>query len=492
MKALGPLLAALVVAAPLCAANADASSALRTDDSAPIGTVKQRVVILSDVENEPDDTMSFVRLFLYANQIDIEAIVATTSIHMRNEIHPESVRRILDAYGRVQPNLLKHEPGYPTAKSLQAKVFAGQPSYGLAAVGDGKDSPGSAEILRLLDDADPRPLWVTAWGGPNTLAQALHHLRLTRTPADQQRLLAKLRVYTISDQDDSGAWIRRNFPDLFYIVSPGGYGNATWSGIMEKVEGIDNTSIGNAWLAKNIQQGHGEYGALYPDVSYGMEGDTPSFLSLIPNGLSDPEHPEWGGWGGRYALYTPLRKDTDPDGFTGGVPVETESRPIWSNAVDTVVPYVANDVGRAFRPLPAISSFRASVWRWRDAFQHDFAARLAWTTQPYAKANHPPVAALAHADRLTVTSGERFTLDASGSRDPDGDSLSYRWFNYAEAGTLDAPIPAQGAENGRRTHFQAPVVTKPELAHFILEVTDKGEPSLTRYRRVLVSIQPAR
>ena len=43
----------------------------------------------------------------------------------------------------------------------------------------------------------------------------------------------------------------------------------------------------------------------YPDVGYGMEGDTPSYLSLIPNGLNVPEHPDWGGWGGRYEKYIP-------------------------------------------------------------------------------------------------------------------------------------------------------------------------------------------
>ena len=65
-----------------------------------------------------------------------------------------------------------------------------------------------------------------------------------------------------------------------------------------------------------------------------MEGGTPSFLGLIPNGLNVPERPDWGGWGGRYELYTPRHEDTDPTGFNGGVPVEPETRPIWTNAVD--------------------------------------------------------------------------------------------------------------------------------------------------------------
>lgn len=468
-----------------------ASSAAIGAEAAPANS-RHRAIILSDIENEPDDTQSFVRLLLYSNQIDIDAMVATTSTHMRNDVHPESIRQIIAGYGRVRANLLKHEAGFPTEKDLQARVFEGQPSYGMAAVGEGKDTPGSKRIIAALENADPRPLWIPIWGGANTLAQALRTLQATKSADELQRLLAKLRVYTISDQDDSGAWIRKTFPGLFYIVSPGGYGSSTWGGINQAVEGIDNETISNAWLARNIQQGHGAYGALYPDVAYGMEGDTPSFLSLIPTGLSDPEHPEWGGWGGRYELYTPARKDTEPNGFTGGVPVEAETRPIWTNAMDSVVPYRAAESGRAVRPAgPAIRSARATIWRWREAFQHDFAARIAWTTEPREKANHAPIARLAHSDRITVKSGESFFLDATGSADPDGDSLSYLWISYPEAGSLKSPIPAQGADNLRRARFLAPAVSKPETAHFILAVTDKGQPSLTRYRRVIVTIEPA-
>uniref|UniRef100_UPI003B3AE8CA DUF1593 domain-containing protein n=1 Tax=Sphingomonas sp. TaxID=28214 RepID=UPI003B3AE8CA len=284
---------------------------------APRPAERQRMIVLSDVEADPDDTQSFVRLFLYANQIDIEGLVATTSIHMKDRIHPASIRRLIAAYGKVQPSLSKHEAGYPTAAALDALVREGQAGYGMALVGPGKDTPGSRRIVEALDRSDPRPLWISVWGGVNTLAQALHTIRATRSAEEAKRLIAKLRVYTISDQDDAGAWIRRTFPDLFYVVSPGGYGAGTWTGIHTLIPGADNRSISNGWLAANIQQGHGALGAAYPDVSYGMEGDTPAYLSLIPNGLSVPERPDWGGWGGRYELYTPPIATTDPSGFSG-------------------------------------------------------------------------------------------------------------------------------------------------------------------------------
>ena len=452
---------------------------------------KQRLLVLTDMEADQDDAQSLVRLLLYANEVDIEGLVATTSTHMRHELHPETIRRILGAYAEVQPNLLKHDARYPAAAKLLALTATGQPTYGMEGIGTGKDTAGSAAIIRALESPDPRPLWVTVWGGPNTLAQALLTLKATHSAAETARLLAKLRVSTISDQDDSGPWIRRTFPDLFYVVSPGGYNHATWGAIMEVVDGIDNRAISNAWLRDNIQQGRGPLGAAYPDVAYGVEGDTPSYLSLIPNGLNDAEHPNWGGWGGRFELYTPVLQDLDLTGFTGGVAIEPETRPIWTNASDRLAPFLAGEYGRAVVAGPrTFQGARVSLWRWRDDFQNDFAARIGWTTLAYDKANHPPIVRLSGPDRLTVRSGEVFTLSAEGTVDPDGDSLSYVWFNYTEAGTLKAPIPTIGAENIFHMSFKAPVVTKPETAHFILRVTDKGTPPLARYKRVIVTILP--
>jgi len=481
------LLAALAGAMPATAAAAPPSAPRHIVDDGP----KRRLFVLTDMEADQDDAQSLVRLLLYANEVDIEGLVATTSTHMRHELHPETIRRILDAYAQVQPNLLRHDWRYPAAAALRGLVASGQPTYGMEGVGAGRDSAGSNAIIRALESPDPRPLWVTVWGGPNTLAQALLTLKATHSPAETSRLLARLRVNTISDQDDSGAWIRRTFPDLFYVVSPGGYNHATWGAIMEVVDGIDNRTISNVWLRDNIQQGHGPLGAAYPDVAYGMEGDTPSYLPLIPNGLNEADHPDWGSWGGRFELYTPVLQDLDPTGFTGGVPVDPETRPIWTNASDAFAPFVHGDYGRAVAAGPrTFRGARVSLWRWRDDFQNDFAARIGWTTLPYEKTNHPPVIRLAGPDRLTVHSGEVFTLSAEGTTDPDGDSLSYVWFNYMEAGTLKAPIPTIGAENIFHMGFEAPVVTKPETAHFILAVTDKDTPPLTRYRRVIVTILP--
>ena len=388
-------------------------------------------------------------------------------------------------------NLVKHDPNYPPAEALEALVKRGRAEYGMSGVGPGKDSEGSDWIIRTLESNDQRPLWITAWGGANTLAQALHKLLATKSAAEVDRLVSKLRVHTISDQDDSGPWIRKNFPRLFYIVTPGGdYAAATWIGINAVIPGIDNSTISNKWLAEHIQQVHGPLGAAYPDVAYGMEGDTPSWLGLIPTGLGNPDHPDWGGWGGRYELYQPLVPVTDPKTFIGGVPFEQETRPIWTNAIDDYTPPVKGEYGRATRSgEKSFQDFKATLWRWRDDFQNDFAARLDWTTKSYQEANHPPVPLLNHPEAITVRSGQEFGFSAHAT-DPDGDSLSYFWFQYPEAGSYKGLVKINSAENTVGVSLTAPKVDKPETVHFILRVSDKGNPPLSRYKRVIVTVTP--
>ncbi len=451
---------------------------------------KHRVIILTDIEADPDDTQSLVRLFLYSNQMDIKGLIATTSCWHKTEVNPESIKKVIQAYGKVQPNLMKHEAGFPDAGDLLKLVKQGLPEYGMLGVGDGKDSEGSDWIIKVLEEDDERPLWISVWGGVNTLAQALDKIRKTKTKAEAEKLIAKLRVYTISDQDDSGIWIRNSFPDLFYIVSPGDdYGSATWTGINSFVQGIDNEEISNSWLAHNIQQDHGPLGAAYPDVAWGMEGDTPAYLLLIPNGLNEAEHPEWGGWGGRYEMYKPDFNLTKKGG--SDVPIAPETREIWTNAIDNYTPYIQKEYGRAVgRDTATFTGYKETLWRWRDDFQNDFAARMDWCTKPYQEANHPPVPVLEHSEQITVKSGEGFGLDASSSYDPDGDNISFLWFNYPEAGSYKELIDVGGAENAHGAFIIAPVVEKKETAHFILKVTDKGEPRLSRYKRLIVTIAP--
>jgi hypothetical protein len=209
-----------------------------------------------------------------------------------------------------------------------------------------------------------------------------------------------------------------------------------------------------------------------------MEGDTPSFLGLIDNGLNAPEHPDWGGWGGRYELYTPRTRKWF---------AQPETRPFWSDAEDEVL-----GVDGLWH-----TSNKATIWRWRRAYQHDFVARMDWTVKPYAEANHPPIARLAHAPNLAARPGERVTLSATGSTDPDGDALAYEWFHYGEPGGFSvqdgrtgAPLKIENAQSPQASFVVPKNAFRLGTLHVILAVTDNGTPALTRYQRVIVTVQP--
>ena len=107
---------------------------------------RQRIVVMTDIANEPDDQMSLVRLLVYANQFDVEGLVATTSTWLKTGPLPDVILSVLDAYDQVQPNLLKHAPGFPAAANLRKLVVSGQPAYGMVAVGPDKVTPG-AELI---------------------------------------------------------------------------------------------------------------------------------------------------------------------------------------------------------------------------------------------------------------------------------------------------------------------------------------------------------
>ncbi|KAA9131044.1 DUF1593 domain-containing protein [Marinihelvus fidelis] len=449
---------------------------------------KPRVFVLTDIENEPDDAMSMVRFLVYANQWDVEGLVATTSVHQPDQTAAWRIREIVGAYGEVRDNLEKHEPGFPTANHLLSLIREGRPDYGMNAVGEGMDSSGSDFLIEVVDRDDPRPVWVTVWGGPNVLAQALWKVRETRSEAELNEFVAKLRVYTISDQDDSGPWLRKTFPDLFYIASPGfhaggAYHMSTWIGIggdnfHGRFVGADFELVDNPWLDEHIRS-KGPLGAQYPQVEYMMEGDTPSYLNLVDNGLSHPDHPDWGGWGGRYEFYTPR--------FEKRL-LEPETRPFWSDARDEVL-----GVDGKWH-----TGNKETIWRWRQAYQNDFVARMDWTIQSPEDANHPPVAKLDHTDRLTAKPGGRVELSATASSDPDGDGLSYAWFLYKEPGEFTTgtartgqPLTIDNADQAK-AEFTVPTtrVLRNGTMHIILAVTDNGTPALTRYQRVIVDVQP--
>jgi Protein of unknown function (DUF1593) len=459
-----------------------------------------RVAIISDIGNEPDDQMSFVRLLLYSNELDLEAMIASTSTWQKTATHPETMHAIVQAYGQVRGNLQLHAKGWPAAEELDKRIFAGQPAYGMAATGEGKASAGSQALAKAIESNDPRPLWICLWGGVNTLAQALIDLRATHSPAEMKELIDHLRVSSISDQDDAGPWIRREFPGLYYIVKPSSpngeeYYYASWTGISGDLyyrngAGADTSLVTNEWLETNIRT-KGPMGKMYPRFLFIMEGDTPSYLGLIDNGLNSYRRPDWGGWGGRYVYRQPYG----------------EPHAIWTQGGDLFTRATSQDRVIGTDGVEHISD-QATIWRWREAYQNDFAARMDWTVKDFAHANHNPELVVdgqagTAPMELTVDAKQTITLAAAGSKDPDGQTLHYKWWVYEEAGlagTHGAEVTIAGATGPQAQvtinspcrdgwiHGMMPCRGE-GVAHIILEVTDEGTPRLTSYRRIVLHVR---
>jgi len=446
-----------------------------------LGNARERVLVLTDISNEPDDEQSLVRFLVYSNEYDVEGLIATTSQHLRSKTREDLIRRQISAYAKVWDNLLIHSKNYPRPDNLLKLTVSGQSGYGMESVGAGKSTAGSKLIIQAASKNDPRPLWISVWGGANTLAQALHDVRKEKSEKEMEKLLSKLRVYTISDQDDAGKWIRKEFPSLSYIVTPSDswkeYYKATWTGIsgdrhykngpMYHFELVDNP-----WLTENIIENHGPLGKLYPKVAYIMEGDTPSFLGLIENGLGWSVSPSFGGWGGRYILYKSY----------------AETRPIWTN----------NHYSRDTIKIKdnQYTSDQATVWRWRKAFQHDFAARMDWCiNKDYSKANHNPIVILNGNQSkevlyLNANPGTTIKFSAKQSHDPDNDAISYQWIIYREAGNYRHPIKLSHSSGivTSVTVSNKKSSSSANKIHLILMAEDNGSPSLTSYRRSVITV----
>ena len=135
---------------------------------------KQRLIVTTDLGGtDPDDTQSMIHLLVCSNAIDIEGLVSSQVwSDMPDKV--DRIREVVGQFEKVLPRLKKHAEGYPEPGYLRSVIRQGQKTSNMAGVGDGKASPGSELIIEAVDKKDdPRPVWIAAWGGMNTVAQAL-------------------------------------------------------------------------------------------------------------------------------------------------------------------------------------------------------------------------------------------------------------------------------------------------------------------------------
>lgn len=470
---------------------------------APGSTERPRVIVTTD--GEVDDECSLVRFLLYCNEWDVEAIITSSSqYHWRghNWSGDDWMDTVMDAYAEVYPCLVKHDRRYPAPEFLRSRSFLGN----VDAEGEMEQiTPGATRIVEvLLDDGDPRPVWVQAWGGTNTLARALRTIE-EEYPERMEEVASRLRLYNIWEQDSS-------YRD-YILPHWGKYGILTI--ISDQFEAIayrwhtaqpkENWPwFESGWMKENILSA-GPLGAAYraclegewfnptnvsstprpgafPAVpgDFRSEGDSPSYMYVIPTGMNYPDHPDWGSWGGRYVrVRDNIWMDPVPDTTWTYPAGRVSSRNTWGRlTLAGTIPSTPEQVADYFRPMT----------RWTQAFQNDFAARMSWTVLTPGEANHEPRVRLLSPVERKVKPGETVSVSVK-VRDRDKDALDIRWWQYSQAGTCPLEVGIDGAETAKASvtvPAQAPSGT---TVHLICEVSDHGTPSLTRYARAILHIE---
>ena len=449
-----------------------------TISSAQDAALKPRLVVCTDIapaDVEPDDMESMVHLMVYADMFEMEALI--TSVGWNCDPYPREwaqyLHRVIDAYAKDVTNLMKRSKqkkflsldeengsqriGYwPSADYIRSRAVMGSERGGIKVIGEGNDSPGSDLLIRLADEDDPRPIYVAAWGGANTLAQAIWRVKQTRSAEELKKFVRKFRIYTITDQDmqynmrmdraySSHMWLRREFKDDLQFI----WDEGTWQ---EQCElGKQN------WTQhqQNIQT-KGELGKEYPNYKWGVEGDTPSFLYVLPNGLNNPEDPSQAGWAGYH------ERGICADSLTTA----------WTSWQE---PTRSISVGykQRFYPIEL----------------NDFMARMQWANEGKGNLN-PIVVVNGHKGPspliLHAKAGKTIRLNASKTSDPDRHAMHFHWWQQPEIGT--AKLTIDDVRNVVVT-IGIPADAAGQTLHLICEVCDHGTFNLTAYQRVILVIE---
>lgn len=477
-----------------------------------------RTVITTDMEQ--DDLASLIRYLLYTNELDTQAIIYSSSKYHwsgdgqgtkfflpdRDYTSPQWTYRwtgtrtiqdkVLQAYADVWPNLINHDPSYPTPEELLSKVSIGNINF------EGEmdhDTDGSNVIRSLLLDDDPRTLYLQAWGGTNTIARALRSIEEQYASAgnwsDIQDTINNKTVILASGFQDHiyENYISHNWSQIRTENFEAGY--TTWAYDCEKGQGNTRGAPDNkeyfsgSWIKPNIETGL--YGKLYrswgdgqsmpgdpldvfgnltlakettkqtckplSDYDFLSEGDNVVFYPLITTGLQDPANPSLGNWGGR----------SNRTNSTANLweLVNSEKAQNGSEVAD----YTFN--------------------RWISPIQNDFAARMQWTLTPnYTAANHPPSVKILNGTSLKARPGASVLLSGE-VEDPDQDKVTTSWWQYFEEGTYQRNVSISSIGSDAADVTVPSDAKSGQTISIIFQGTDNGAFQLTRYGRIFIEVE---
>jgi hypothetical protein len=455
-------------------------------------------------------------MLLYANEYKIEGLIYSSSMwhykgdgkgtkfisemDMTKKMYGEKtslrwpgvtwMNELLDAYANVYPKLSTHATGYPTPAYLKSLIKVGNIDF------EGEmdvDTEGSDFIKAKLLDSSTEPIYLQVWGGTNTIARALKSIedqyKHSSNWADiYKKVCSKAIIYAILDQDATyRKYISLNWKDIRVYYNS----HQFWCFAYNWKKAIPSQwhkYFEGDFMSKNILLDHGALTALY--YSYGdgkkqegddehyhgnpakikktmwgdfnkydfiSEGDSPAFLHLIDIGLDNLEHPEYGGWGGRL-----MNSKENPLRWEDGADI-AELNP-FTQKIDEAYPQT----------------------RWVEAIQMDFAARADWCVRDFKNANHPPEVSV-DKKHLNVKPGETVSITAISS-DIDNNLVNISFWQYLEAGNSVEKLKIN--QVGKKVVVEVPLKAKSgDTFHVIVEGRDNGEPSLTRYQRIILIVQ---
>ncbi len=497
--------------------------------------IKPRIVITCDPEL--DDNNSLIRFLLYSCDVQVEGLIyASSGFHWKGDgkgtkwfvpgreyarfgldtcpctswrwsKNERFIDDAVDAYAKVYANLKIHNADYPSPDVLRSKIRYGNVEFD----GDmSKDSPGSDLIKSLMLDDKPGQLFITAWGGQSTIARALKSIQDEYEYTNdweqiKKKISRKIVLLPSGDQDDTYAkYIKPNWPDIEYRVFSGGPNYSYGAQLSAKP--ADTVYLTTAWMKESITD-RGPLGSLYrvwgdgkqmvkgdkmdyfgfsgytdaqlrqmgyvvwmpvqPKGSWLGEGDDFTFMNMLGNGLRAYEAGYYGGWGGRETM---SRKENYSFNMSD------TSQQAMAAALST-----ANSETNKSSDENAYPDFF-------PAAQQDFAARLKWSvTNKYADANHAPVITMEGPLHIMASAGEKIRLNATVA-DPDGNNVSVKWWQF-NVGSYHGKVNITDADS-MQIHIEIPKdAIAGQTIHLIVEATDNGSPTLTRYERVIVTVR---
>lgn len=501
----------------------------------------QKIRYLITTDLEVDDFNGVIMTLLYSNEYDIAGIVWSAGMfHFSGDgestlgevtpnnrcprvesdsfteyrpVDPDWVPSLIrDYYAVDYPFLAANNPNYYTPEELLSLFKVGN----IAFEGDVRyDTEGSDWIKQCMLDDDPRPLYITAWGGINTTVRALLSIYEEYGQTEQwdeirQKITDKCYF---SGQGEDNCWADQKvdeiYPGLHFVSCSGAGGYSNWLGASETspLKASDDVIgyLQAEWLVPNIKTGHGklgerfylfgdgqeipgeedwaQYGLLtYVDWGGSPESNEKRDLSGFPRVDFDPYDWMCCQWGGHQFIDFGLRG--------------TLEHPAWGNiagryTIDGVSLNRSGNYRNEYNPVSGTVGQYST--RFTAILFEELAARHDWTCKSYEECNHPVIITAENLD-LTAKAGDKLCLTAEVT-DPDGDTFTTDWWvwnAYCDYDGAGAGQLVTWGEDGATAMFTVPADAQPgDLFNVILEVKDDAEAPMTRFAQFIITVPEA-